>query len=544
MATVAGLFNTRIEAQDAIEQLRQNGIDVNNISVAMQDRTETRAIAEETGTHAGAAGGAVAGGIFGGVLGVVLGAGLIAIPGIGPILAAGPIAGGVAGLLAGGATGGIVGALTDAGVPHEEAQVYSTGLQRGGVLVTANVDGDQAALARQVMDGAGALDTDATAERFRSDTDYRLGDENADVRRRRDSGVSEAVSGGASAVIGGVAGAVLGGPLGAAAGAAIGAAAGAGGAHIAQNTDETSAGTMSGGAGGALAGGTLGALVGGPVGAAIGAGIGAAGGAALGDNATDADKGAGVTTGGVAGGTAGGVIGGAVGGPIGAVAGAAIGSLAGAGSTGAGEAVSTATDQTIDDAAPVRTDARERMGREDTGYTVADRAGDAVRGTAANIGNIADETVSRADNAINERSPSRAVDQPGYTSVDYQTGTTTADGTPGVRSDGQSYDAETFRDQTRSTSGATPVAANLSNDTNYNPDETLPLPERNTGNAQDINAQRGTGYQASGSGISTDAGQGATNQPFSESETARKFEHMNDDDPPPAGQERDYPQRY
>src|SRR3954452_22219611 len=92
MATVVGLFDTSAEAQSAIQQLRASGIPSENISLAMQDKNQATAVAEDTGVGTGVATGAVGGGILGGLAGLLVGIGALAIPGIGPIIAAGPLA--------------------------------------------------------------------------------------------------------------------------------------------------------------------------------------------------------------------------------------------------------------------------------------------------------------------------------------------------------------------------------------------------------------------------------------------------------------------
>src|SRR5690348_2269705 len=158
MATVVGLFDTRDRAQAAIEQLRAGGIDPNRISVAMQNREDTQAIADDTGVGGGAVTGAIGGGVLGGLAGLLVGVGALAIPVVGPIVAAGPLAATLIGAGIGAATGGLVGALVDAGVPEEEARLYETGVQRGGVLVTANVSEDQANWARDILNQNGARD--------------------------------------------------------------------------------------------------------------------------------------------------------------------------------------------------------------------------------------------------------------------------------------------------------------------------------------------------------------------------------------------------
>src|SRR3954468_196771 len=92
MATVVGLFDTRESAQNAIQQLRSGGIEPNQISVAMRNREDTQAVADDAGVGGGAVTGAIGGGVLGGLAGLLVGVGALAIPVVGPIVAAGPLA--------------------------------------------------------------------------------------------------------------------------------------------------------------------------------------------------------------------------------------------------------------------------------------------------------------------------------------------------------------------------------------------------------------------------------------------------------------------
>ncbi|MDP8923461.1 MAG: general stress protein, partial [Chloroflexota bacterium] len=141
--TVVAVFHDRDDAQDAINALRDTGFAPDDISVLARDRDQAGALAKETGTEAGtgAATGALAGGLLGGVAGWLVGIGALAIPGIGPIIAAGPIAAALGGAALGAAGGGIIGALTGAGVPEEEARWYDEQFRGGGILITVNARG-------------------------------------------------------------------------------------------------------------------------------------------------------------------------------------------------------------------------------------------------------------------------------------------------------------------------------------------------------------------------------------------------------------------
>lgn len=137
MSKVVGSYHSENEAIDAIEDLKRQGYRSEDISVLSKDKEETRNVTEETGTHAGegAATGAVTGGALGGLGGVLAGIGALAIPGIGPIVAAGPIVAGLTGAAAGAGVGGLAGALIGMGIPEDEAQEYETQFKEGRILV-------------------------------------------------------------------------------------------------------------------------------------------------------------------------------------------------------------------------------------------------------------------------------------------------------------------------------------------------------------------------------------------------------------------------
>ena len=157
MATrvVAGLFESPQSASRAIEDLRSMGLDPSRVSVIARDKDRAREVADETGAEVatGAATGAGLGALLGGTAGWLIGIGALAIPGIGPIVAAGPIAValGTAGATAaagagiGVVAGGLLGALTGWGFSEAEARAYQEGVERGDMLLAVEVpDGDDA----------------------------------------------------------------------------------------------------------------------------------------------------------------------------------------------------------------------------------------------------------------------------------------------------------------------------------------------------------------------------------------------------------------
>ncbi len=144
--TVVALFDDVNTAQRALEDLLNSGFDRNNISVMRANRDAGDVSGTTADTDMGASGAAAGAGIgaaLGGIAGLVIGLGVIAIPGVGPIIVAGPLATTLAGAGIGAAAGGIIGALTDAGIPENEAGYYAEGIRRGGTLLTVRANDDQ-----------------------------------------------------------------------------------------------------------------------------------------------------------------------------------------------------------------------------------------------------------------------------------------------------------------------------------------------------------------------------------------------------------------
>src|SRR4051794_7371190 len=155
--TVVGLFDHQTEAEAAITALKAAGFPERDIGVAMRDRSSQGELAEGTGTQAaeGAASGAVGGGVLGGVIGLLGGLGALAIPGLGPIFAAGWLGSTLAGAGIGAAAGGIIGGLVGLGVPEDEARHFEEGVKEGRVLVTVKAE-DRAAEAADILTRHGA----------------------------------------------------------------------------------------------------------------------------------------------------------------------------------------------------------------------------------------------------------------------------------------------------------------------------------------------------------------------------------------------------
>ena len=176
--TVSGLFDDYDDALTATNKLQSLGIsrqDVSLVANNSDDWYDKRNNAEAVdGSEVGkdAAGGAGIGAVLGGGAGVLAGLGLLAIPGIGPVVAAGWLAstalGAAAGAVAGGAAGGIVGAMTNDGVPEKEAHVYAEGVRRGGTLVSARVPDDRVAEAQAILDEHRRVDWTAREKDYRA----------------------------------------------------------------------------------------------------------------------------------------------------------------------------------------------------------------------------------------------------------------------------------------------------------------------------------------------------------------------------------------
>jgi hypothetical protein len=169
MKTVIGLFDTAADAYAAQSDLLGSGIARDRVSVVTSAANKDPGTVEESGrTEAkeGAGIGAVAGGIAGGAAGILATMGLLAIPGIGPILAAGPIVALLTGTAIGAAAGGVVGGLIGLGIPADEAELYAEGIHRGGTLVTvdaADADADRIAA---VLSQHNAVDIDKRASEW------------------------------------------------------------------------------------------------------------------------------------------------------------------------------------------------------------------------------------------------------------------------------------------------------------------------------------------------------------------------------------------
>jgi hypothetical protein len=162
MRTVTGLYDSYDEAQDAVGELEASGIPSSDISIVANNSEDWYENDEPSEAAEDAGAGAGIGAVVGGAGGLLTGLGVMAIPGVGPVVAAGWLAatavGAVAGAAVGGAAGGIIGALTDSGVSEQDANVYAEGIRRGGTLVTARASDDLAPEAERILGQSTAVD--------------------------------------------------------------------------------------------------------------------------------------------------------------------------------------------------------------------------------------------------------------------------------------------------------------------------------------------------------------------------------------------------
>lgn len=172
--TITGLFDTYDDAKSAVNDIEAAGIPHRDISIVANNIDNRYTVAGEARPSKavkGAEAGATYGGVVGGGAGLLAGLGMLAIPGVGPVIAAGwlvaTVAGAAAGAAAGGAAGGIIGSLTNAGVSKEHAHVYAEGVRRGGTLVTAHVEEDRTKAVEAIMTKYRSVDPETRGTAYR-----------------------------------------------------------------------------------------------------------------------------------------------------------------------------------------------------------------------------------------------------------------------------------------------------------------------------------------------------------------------------------------
>ena len=181
--TITRLFDSHTQALDAVSDLEARGIDHDKISLVSNNadnwhdgRQHDGPLGDRNGdgdndVADGAGKGAATGGLIGGGAGLLAGLGMLAIPGLGPVVAAGWLAstavGALVGAAAGGATGGLLGALKEAGHSDDEANVYSEGVRRGGTLVSVKAHDDEIAVVESILNGRRGVDAAVRGDAYR-----------------------------------------------------------------------------------------------------------------------------------------------------------------------------------------------------------------------------------------------------------------------------------------------------------------------------------------------------------------------------------------
>ena len=165
--SVFGIYSSRSAVENAVTALRDAGFQQSDVSVLLPENLGNREIATQKNTKApeGATAGAGSGAVIGGTLGWLVGIGALAIPGLGPFIAAGPIMAALAGAGVGGAVGGVTGALVGMGIPEFEAKRYEGRLQKGGILVSVHCDtSEEVKRAKDILQRTGAQDISTAGE--------------------------------------------------------------------------------------------------------------------------------------------------------------------------------------------------------------------------------------------------------------------------------------------------------------------------------------------------------------------------------------------
>jgi len=161
------IATNRVQAENIVDNLKLSGFPSGDISVLFPDQTGTRDFAHEQNTKLpeGAAAGGAAGMGVGAILGWLTGIGTLAIPGVGPFIAAGPIMAALSGAALVGAAGGIIGAMVGLGIPEYEAKLYDGKIRGGNILISVHTDNsNQESAAKDIYKKAGAEDINSTSE--------------------------------------------------------------------------------------------------------------------------------------------------------------------------------------------------------------------------------------------------------------------------------------------------------------------------------------------------------------------------------------------
>jgi hypothetical protein len=165
--SVFGIYTTRESVERAVDTFLKSGFTTSDVSVLLPENLGGKPLATHKDTKApeGATAGGGAGAVVGGTLGLLAGIGALAIPGLGPFIAAGPIMAALAGIGVGGAVGGFAGALIGMGIPEYEAKRYEGRIQKGGILLSVHCDtSDQVKRGKEILKNTGAEDISSTGE--------------------------------------------------------------------------------------------------------------------------------------------------------------------------------------------------------------------------------------------------------------------------------------------------------------------------------------------------------------------------------------------
>ena len=164
--SVYAIATSEGQANQIVDRLTQSGFSSNDVSVLFPDKETTHEFSHEKNTKApeGAVTGAATGGVLGGTLGLLAGIGALAIPGVGPFIAAGPLLAALSGAAAGATVGGIAGGLVGLGIPELEAKRYENRIAEGNVLISVLAEtSDESSRAKDVLEKAGAEDISVTS---------------------------------------------------------------------------------------------------------------------------------------------------------------------------------------------------------------------------------------------------------------------------------------------------------------------------------------------------------------------------------------------
>ncbi|MDP9839931.1 hypothetical protein J2T09_004711 [Neorhizobium huautlense] len=183
MRTISGLYDSYDDARSAVKALEDAGVPSDHISIISNKDGKEDIEGQGNNAAEGAGTGAGVGAVAGGAGGLLTGLGMMAIPGVGPVVAAGWLAatavGAVAGAVAGGAVGGIVGAMIESGVKEEDAHVYAEGIRRGGSVVVVKVEDDKVAASEAILRSSRSVDLTARRQAYTTEGWDRF-DETAD----------------------------------------------------------------------------------------------------------------------------------------------------------------------------------------------------------------------------------------------------------------------------------------------------------------------------------------------------------------------------